>query len=212
VRQKNNRVLKQLGAAQAHACTLYFQGVLYIVVFVAAVSAHGREHDLTRTQPNYLLLTFFLLYLSFSSCFPCSLISKTPYAPSLKGTGKTTTVSSWDEFDERLGKFFDGTAFTPAHGYDTMVFPGGGAAVSDFYLPFMEDYPSNLSVVYEPHELWSLFASNLSEFTHSFRMMATSDGDTDKAAVRNVCSRVNLLVSLHVFTISVLCNMLTFFA
>jgi hypothetical protein len=165
------------------------------------------RHELNPIFTSYFFLVFFF---SFLSCFPCSLISKVPYAPSLKGTGKTTTVSSWDEFDERLGKFFDGTAFTPAHGYDTMVFPGGGAAVSDFYLPFMEDYPSNLSVVYEPHELWSLFASNLSEFTHSFRMMVTADGDTDKAAVRNVCSRVSLLASLNVFTISVLCNILNF--
>ena len=83
-----------------------------------------------------------------------------PYAPPLTGQGAATTIKSWDAFDARLGKFFSGAAFSLAHGYNASTRPGGGVPVSDFYLPFFEDFPSNLSAVYSPSGLFDLFQSN----------------------------------------------------
>jgi hypothetical protein len=55
-----------------------------------------------------------------------------PYGPPVTGTGAATTVTSWDAFDARLGKFLDGTAFTEAHGYNSSLYPGAGIPLSDF--------------------------------------------------------------------------------
>jgi hypothetical protein len=98
-----------------------------------------------------------------------------PFAPPLTGAGANIAVKSWNAFDARLGKFFDGTAFTPAHGYDSKTMPGGGVPLTDFYLPIFEGYPAKLSSAYQPAAVFDLFKSNRTAFTQQFRMMGAAD-------------------------------------
>ena len=55
------------------------------------------------------------------------------YKPDTKVTGKTVTID-WKRFDDRLGKYLTGKAFTKAFGYE--YGPGYGTPVETFLLPF----------------------------------------------------------------------------
>ena len=70
------------------------------------------------------------------------------------------------------------------------MFPGAGVPVSDFYLPFFEDYPGSidsdqsLRAVYRPPGMFDLFTSNKTAFTEGFKLMAgVANGDDSDAAV-----------------------------
>jgi hypothetical protein len=54
------------------------------------------------------------------------------YRPKLKVSG-TNVELDWTEYDERIGRYLDGSAFTAAHGYWG---PGYGVPVSHMMLPF----------------------------------------------------------------------------
>ena len=58
--------------------------------------------------------------------------------PALTGSGATLQVSSWAAFDANWGKYFDGTAFTAAQGYNG---PGAGVPVPECYTSFFESWP-----------------------------------------------------------------------
>jgi hypothetical protein len=56
------------------------------------------------------------------------------YDPDLKPSEKNEIIIDWKSFDERLGKYFSGKAFTSEYGYG--YGPGYGEPIETFVLPF----------------------------------------------------------------------------
>ncbi|MFQ6048124.1 MAG: hypothetical protein ACE5K7_02035, partial [Phycisphaerae bacterium] len=88
-----------------------------------------------------------------------------PYAPPISGTGSGATVSDWSAFDSRIGRYLDGSAFSPAMGYNG---PGMNTPVPDMYVVFHEDYPLDLETYYQPPGQFALFDSDRTQFTRTF--------------------------------------------
>ena len=64
-----------------------------------------------------------------------------------------------------------------------MRLPGGGTPVSDFYLPFHEDYPALLSEAYEPAGMFQLWGRNKTKFMSEFWLNSGSDSDPSSCAL-----------------------------
>ena len=72
-------------------------------------------------------------------------ISANAYIPEIAGTGADVKVSSWQNWDARFGKYFDGSAFTPQSSYKGLW---QNTPVTHFYLPLHENWPLTISEYY----------------------------------------------------------------
>jgi hypothetical protein len=58
-----------------------------------------------------------------------------------KAKGRKQTDINWTDWDSRFGLYLDGSAFTEDYGY---YGPGTGTPVTNFYLPFHENWPCRM--------------------------------------------------------------------
>lgn len=104
--------------------------------------------------------------------------------PQTAGRGAATKVADWSAFDGLLGPLFDGTAFTPAHGYNNA--PGAGTPIATFMLSFYEDYPLNLTAHYSPLAMWAEFFTNRSNWNKNFKVPSQAISQEYAEATRAV--------------------------
>ncbi len=94
----------------------------------ALVRAYHRLAHLNRTNLNVLG------YSHSGSVEP-------DYSPPLQGQGAETRVASWDDWDAHFGPLVDGSAFSDL--------PRAGVPVTNLYLNFFENWPSDLRADYK---------------------------------------------------------------
>ena len=62
-------------------------------------------------------------------------------APTLTGAGPTVHAADWTAMDARYGRFFDGSAFTPATPGSPYYGPGQNTPITHLYTPLFESWP-----------------------------------------------------------------------
>jgi hypothetical protein len=62
-------------------------------------------------------------------------------APTLTGTGAAIHAADWSALDNRYGRFFDGSAFTPTTPGSPYYGPGMNTPITHLYTPFFESWP-----------------------------------------------------------------------
>jgi hypothetical protein len=70
-------------------------------------------------------------------------------APTLTGAGASRHAADWTAHDSRYGRFFDGSAFTPATAGSPYYGPGQNTPITHLYTPFFESWPiSDIDATY----------------------------------------------------------------